>query len=209
MRKLIFLILIINCSQIYASVKIKNISLTAPDSNILYYGVDNEIEISSVNRLSMEIETKNLDVDFTSKNIIVRPKYNYGFATIIVKGGNRNAVKKIFRVELIPIPDYNIAGTMDTVIDKDKLISNPSINLWLPNCYLKAMPYAINGFEVSVLTKNELQPPFQQDSNIFSEEMLKFIRLLQAGDILYFDNVKVVSPDKNIRMIMSKKIIIK
>lgn len=212
MLKLIAIILFLPLT-IFSQVDLKNISLTNPDLAILYIGIHNEIELTGL--------------EYDSTYIV---KYTKGFARINDWGNgkfhvipriktkdtlylyrNDNLIfTKIFELKRLPDPIAQLGDITDTIATIKEILSNPNLNIILPNCYYK-MSFRIVKFR-ALLIQNSGDTLNEYKSNwscTLPRPLVFDIMYSNAGDRIVLYYITVRSADSCDRTLNQIRITIK
>lgn len=214
-----------------AQISIRNISLINPDTNILYTNCKNRIQISGVSDFNYELaslnhikgkdavqddledsqpEDNNLSsVNYDSEVSIIEIylKNENTMDSLYIKKNGKIIAKKYFQVISLEGPKCYVAETYNDMIPKAQLLKFPKLSLF-PNYSLYNSPYRISYSDVTIQRTDSEIFGLENHGEHFSSEFIEVIQTLKKGDIIYFENVKVVNPDQMSRNIGSRKIII-
>lgn len=210
MKPLITILLLSCVFQMTAQVKIRNLSLSKPDTNLLYYGIENKISIEGISKDSYSISLSNAHIDTSSGLYILRPKSADSivkFEIHILKG---KTISKSFKIKKIPDLSYMVAGTTSIVISKETLLQFPKVELVLPGSYYILPDYRIYSMDVAIARKNEDLFPVSMygSSGYFSVQLISEIKRMHSGDKIYLENIKCGCPDCRVRTLTGRVITI-
>jgi len=171
--------------NVFSQPEIKNISLTVPDSSILYIGIENKIEVTGIkDKPYLRLKS--------GKGEIIRHNLNPFLFLLTVTGKDSDVVElyennnlvftKTFSVRKLadPVPVF---GTLaDSVATVDEIILNPVINVLLPGCYYKHS-YRVIYFKATVLSSKGRVDVFDKEGgNRLTKDQLKSIKQLKKGN---------------------------
>lgn len=195
--KVILIIIFIFLHQcIIGQIKIQNLSLTKPDTAIIYVGIDNKIKVDGLN------DNHNTTLMFSGNNIVL-DKNGYaviraaivGKARMILKKEGKELFSKEYTIDLIPKAKTRFGLDEDTRMTFDNILRNNKLSLYLPNCYAK-LDYDILSFKLTIYSKEK---SITQEHDIEGDKIplhiIKFISQLQSGDKLHFKPLRVIGPE--------------
>lgn len=191
-----------------AQTSIKNISLTRPDTNLLYIGMRNVLSISGVDLKRCEVTATNSKIDTTGGIISIIPQYEEKYDTLTVISKNKVLIKKNYIILKLPNIDFKISNSRDSVIIKEVLISFPYMSAFLPYCLFKHS-YRITSFDLKIQRTNQREIFYKAISNKYTREMIDEIKSLKSGDKLFFNNIICGCPDCAQRNLGSRTIRLK
>jgi hypothetical protein len=178
----------------FGQIKIENLSLTKPDSNILYIGVDNKIQLLG------PVDSKMVVIVFSGKTIIS----NNGIFEIKVSApgksrlevfkNNKRIASREYIISRIPEPQCGLGYFHDTILQISQVLAIKKVNAFLPNCILNLQMPVIS-FDLEVIYNNGNRKSL---GTVYGNSLPSYeIFNLQVGDKLNFNNIRVGGPDDN------------
>lgn len=188
MKFFITILIILTSHLLSAQINLRNLSLTIPDSALLYYGLENKIEIlGTPYQASIKYTSTNSDIQVDSSRIIIVPK-KFGIDTIKVYNGKLKIFQKTFLIVKLETPVIQIANSIDSFLDKDRIIKIPYVSLKVPNCLYKFRTI-VYSYNLTILNKSQERIEFNMMNNEITMDALNVIQTLKHGDQLYFENI--------------------
>lgn len=175
----------------FSQIKLRNLSLTLPDTNLLYQNISNRIEVKGVENLDkIKVTSTKSEVMEYEGDFIFNPKH-LGIDTIQLFKGKTKIFENYFEVKEIDSPKVQIAGTFDTLISKERIIAAPFISVVMPNCFYKFFVY-ITAFEMTTSIKGRASMHFEMKQNKLSPEAIIEIKKMKSGDKIIFDGIRAI-----------------
>lgn len=195
-------------------IKPNQIAISAEKLNILYFGIDNPIEIAicDVNseNISATIDngtiTKESDVKWTVK---VKNVGKVHIKVFIDKGGKKTLyAERDFRVLKMPNPVVTIGGVKSGPIEKQKIMNQPHLKTVLEDFLFDNIKYSVTSF---TLTFNNGTAPkvFQCTGSKISAEALAVIQKAVPGNKIIISEIKAVGPDNLTRSLDVMNLVVK
>jgi hypothetical protein len=142
MKAAVLLNLLIFFSKLISQIELNNLSLYDSTKKILYVGTDNYIKIGTQSKgvkYALKTHSNQIsisDIHNEENSFFVYPKQN-GYDTLFVFQDKKCVSKEVFKIEKIE-PLVCILGknksNQRTITD---ILQNPTLNLYIPNSYLK------------------------------------------------------------------------
>ncbi len=178
--------------------------IAATKMNVLYIGVDNPVSytVSGVpsDKVSASITQGSLKRSGNEWVAVLNPNAK-GISTITVtaniEGQNRVMGTMDFRVKTIPDPVAKVAGKIGGRIDKATLSAQMAVIAAMENFDFD-LKFNVTEFTVSAVVKGFAQTKSTKGARI-SDEQKALLNSLTKGSKVYFEDIKVVGPDKKER----------
>lgn len=186
---LAFLLIWINST---AQLKILNHSLLPDSPDMLYTGVDNHISLTGekitprhmlVVKGAGSSVTKPRDGEY-----IVRVKQT-GICTLQVFYKQKKILEKEYTVDIPLAARVTFAGTLDTVIAKNKILYNPFFRTVIPGSHYR-VPNEVMSFTATFIYNNDIVVTTAMN-NALTREQLHHVQQLRSGDIIQFDQIRI------------------
>jgi hypothetical protein len=177
----------------FAQVKISCPKLTDPSAAIFYIGVDNPVTITGAEPPEKFQVTISGGASITmtgSNNYLVRATTTDS-VTVRVFRMNKQVLLRKFSCRVLPGPVTTIGGFLDSVFSKNKILSNPVLQVIQPGS-LYQMHFQIIAFNLICSDGSESE---SAGSGQFSQEQLSIIKSAESGSHLIFDNIRCIGPD--------------
>ncbi|MFI5218334.1 MAG: GldM family protein [Bacteroidia bacterium] len=211
MKRIITAFLFLIPWTLYAQPEIKNISLTTPDSAILYTGVENKMEVSGVSdKAYLRLKSGKGEVkrNTSSPSVFNVRVSNTGSDAIEVYESSKLVLTKPFEVRALADPVPMLAHFADSVA-VDSIVKYPTLNILLPGCYYKH-EYSILYFFPKVLYgKGKVEIFYKTHGNRLNDEQTKFIKRLKRGDKIVFTEIMVTCPGCQNRRLRDLTVVMK
>ena len=176
----------------FGQLKVINKDLIKPDSNLLYYSVQNHLAIVGLIELKeiKIVSSSNSEISIDNKEIIIRPRTKLGLDTLRFFKGKTVILSKVYKIDVLEDPISQLAFTSDTILFKNAIIANPILSVKLPNSIysIKSVVYA---FSCWIYRKNGQIFQFENDGGRLSNKIIASIQSLSPGDRLVFENIKI------------------
>jgi hypothetical protein len=174
--------------------------VSATKMNILYKGIDNPISIAVTNHPCSDIFVNVSNGIITGKgcDFSINPnKIGQLYITVmIIKGKDTITMeKKEFRVLSIPSPIATICSRFGKEIEKKYLLNCKGLNLIYENFDFICTDKIIQ-FNFNLYHNNCLKDKLKSNSSIFSNEILNVLKNVEEGDIVEFENIKIIKPSE-------------
>jgi hypothetical protein len=190
MKQFIAVLLISCIFQVNAQVRIRNLSLSKPDTNLAYYQLENRISIEGITKGTYSISVVNADLDTSDGLTVLKPHSTDSTVKLEIHTSKGKTFAKTFKVVRIPKLSYMVSGRMSNVISKETLLQFPKVELVHPNCCYIPPEYQIFNMDVAIARKGEPLIDLYCRSGNFSAQMIYEIKLMKPGDKLYLENIK-------------------
>lgn len=196
------LLLCLAC-RIEAQVKLINLSLTKPDSNVLFLDVDNRLKVTGTAAGPLTLASTNgigfdalPDNEFICRTHVLQPT--------IVKVFQKNKLiyEKNYRVDSIQRFRIQVGGIRSDTASVTEIIANKGLITINENPLFKS-PFTVVGFQITGTTSmgDTLFQKIASDANIFSVDQAINIRRLKKFNKLVFHDTRVIGPGSRIRVL--------
>jgi hypothetical protein len=185
------IVLIVMHLSAAGQVRIQNLSLTVPDSNLLYIGVSNKIKVSSNKYKDLRLEANGYRYTPNKDGTFDVFATSTGSVTLKVYNRSKLLTSRLFERKRIPDAFIGISLHRDTVVTKDAILSNPRITIRFPGCILKHTLRIIR-YSVSIESKiKSADSTFRVLGDFFPDDLLSRINQLESGATIRFENIRV------------------
>lgn len=170
---------------------IKNMSLVKPDSNILFYPIDNKIQVLGTNQKTHIISKNGSTItSYDSNTFRVTPK-TLKPDTLLVYAGKELLLKKIFIVDTIPNPGIQLGYIQHDTATVQEILANKVLHAMFKGSLLND-PIQVLGFSTTFIGPDDDMlniyiPPIE--GNMLSEEQLAIIKQLKKNSKILFDDI--------------------
>ncbi len=200
MFRLAFIILLLVNLTTFGQTSIQNISLTNPDLNIFYVGVDNIVEVKGLGRdTTIKIVSATGQVSKWSDKFIVR----HSFATndtLSIYVSDKLVAKKFYEIKKIGDPIVRLGNITDTTATIQEILSDKKINAVIPDCYYDHR-FRVLRFSIIITNNNGVQVFQQEDiqNNELPKKVSKLISKLHSGDKIKLTEITATCRDCALR----------
>jgi len=176
-------------------------SISADKMNVLYIGLQNPISISAAGvpaeQVSASITNGSITKTGAGKFSVTVSKP--GTATINVVANGKNIPGKEFRIKYIPDPVLKVGMSKGPYMKASEFKVQGGLRADLEDFLFEGVRYEVVSYRLYIDARGK--DPFEADANsaYFPSGALPIIRSIKAGDIVYFDNVRVKGPDGRVR----------
>ena len=187
--KVLLLIMLTMGKSGFSQINIVNKLLLSPDSNVLFLGVTNSIEVRNYKNLFFEIRAAKSPLSATPNSYVFEVRPNQpGWDTIYISDGTDVFFKKGFRIDYLPAPRAKL-GTLHTdSATSEEITINGWIVTFIPNCKCNTS-FAVISFQVEFEGDDVEQEPVKIEGDRLDVKTKKFIRTLKPGDVVYFNHI--------------------
>jgi gliding motility-associated protein GldM len=175
----------------------KDAVVAIPNMNILYFGIDNPVQIAvpGINSEKVSATVTNGSINKTSDGWVIRPSAASGTVNLSVLVNNQKVSEKIFRVKPIPAPHAVLAGKGVGLMSKNGIIEAGEIDTEMKD-FLWDIKFEIVSYTF-LYTENGNDIEISATGNKLTDEMKSIISNLQRGKNIVFKDIRAISPDNN------------
>lgn len=182
------------------------LTVSATKMNVFYVGVDNSVSISVAGipkeKLQARISCGSLIQGKDNNDWVARVPANCKEATIsvdaLLDGVKKTIGSETFRVKQLPNPSAVIANQNGGFIDREVILRAGSIIPKMPEDFEFEFQFKIESFQLNLQRGfNQLQ--FKSANEKLTDEMRQEIRRTNRGQVLVFDNIIALGPDRSPR----------
>jgi len=187
-----------NSATYVASVEIQKM-------NILYIGVDNPVTVAvaGVSTGKVRLESDALKIEEVNVGQYILKATKPGKATLNIFANNELVSEKIYRVKRIPDPVARLGNSSGGRMSAGFVHKSEGLMAYL-HCFDFDARCAIRSFHVTLVREGADPIEMINTAAKFNSNTKKLMESVQAGDVIYFDNVKCQCPgDKASRAINS------
>lgn len=190
---IVFVLLLFCSCHLTAQIRLRNISLTKPDSSILYLEVDNKLVFDiPVDPKAITIKSTKSKIVLSDSILIVAADY-LGNDTITVYQGKKQILQQVFMVADLCPGKVKVSNTYDTVISKEQLLAFPTLSIGAPGCLFKPKYYIIDFF-VTFYHNGKIVYKYLNTSDKINASGIEQIMMLERGDKIVFEGVRCGCP---------------
>ena len=187
------------------SVGASTTSISADKMNVLYIGLQNPISISAggvpAEKVSAGINNGSMTKTAAGKYSVTVTKP--GTAMITVNGDIDGKVKalgsKEFRIKYIPDPVLKVGMSKGPFMKAAEFKVQGGLRADLEDFLFDGVRYEVVSYRIGIDAKGKDYAEGEANSAYFPNSVMPVIRSLRAGDIVYFDNIRVKGPDGRVR----------
>ena len=214
MRKQIFLIPLLLPLFSYSQVNIINRSLIDSNLNIVYIGVDNEIELTGLKSFdNLSFSTTNGRLIELAQNRYILNFFEKGECILSLKKKEKLIAQKTFKAAVIPDPHPRFSSQYDSISKKggytyyisyNNLIKDPVFRVEAPNCYFR-QPWKILSYRITLedtLSSNGSTTELVVPGAELNEEQIQIIKKYGGNTFMVIDQIRVEGPDSRKRQLI-------
>lgn len=213
--KIIFLAMcIFICGLLRSQTNIINRSLTDSTVAILYTRVDNRMKITGERDTTamghLSINGGNGTITKAGRDEYIVSVRKTGSCTLLYTEYGKKVFEKKFKIDSVENVVASINGLHNTSVSVSKILENPFIKLFSPGTYFRPDASVVSfnaNFILDIDSTSTTTIPAAGEH--FSPEQIKWIKQLQKDDFIYFDGIRVVRPEPDIRVITLRSFWIK
>lgn len=199
-RLIIITLTLINMTAI-AQTNIQNVSLTNPDSNILYIGVDNIIKVVGLDTdTTIKLVSTTGKISKWSGKFILRHTFAKSDTLWVYSSNNKILSSKVYDIKVIGNPVARLGHITDTITTVQEILTDTKINVVIPDCYYDHH-FRVISFSVSVT--NNIGDQILKQENILNNQLpdkfSKKINKLKSGDRIILSEITATCPDCALR----------
>jgi GldM C-terminal domain len=168
-----------------------NTSLKTRDTAILYLGVENNLLVLPSDKITyFNVKVNGTPLKRIDSFYVYQPSQK-GTDTIQVYRHSTLVNSKIFKVDTISDPKLYVANSTLRQLKKSELLQSPYLVFKRTNCYYNAN-CIVWSFECVIQNRSKGSRYFEGGRyGKFTDEMIKEIKILNSGDIIKFDRIRV------------------
>ena len=185
----------------YGSYRVAQGSVVVSPTKMLfmYQTLENPIEVLApgTNREDISISVSNGTFTGSSGSYICRPTDLKDCIVSVYdnSGGSRRKIgEELFRVDAPPPPEASLAGKRFGAVTRNELQRELGIEVAAPDWFKFDIEYTITGMTFVNIVGNQAQR-MNATNGDFTQEMRDAMNLMPSGNLLQFENIKVVGPD--------------
>jgi len=189
------LVLSLSPAAIFAQIDIFNNSLTEPEVNVLYRGVENEMRITGVECDSTLMLTSTTGEVRPSRradhcSFTIYPNFCLKNDTLRVFRGDTLLFFKIYEYRSVGRPDVRYGTHQDTLLTVEEVLSDPSFYVVIPGCYYRHNS-RVRSFRVSLFHANgdTIELFDQTNGRQLTNQQINAISALNPGDVIWFTDL--------------------
>jgi hypothetical protein len=188
-------LLILLADRAISQTDIINKTLVVPDSNVLFVGVPNSIQLINYKNPFFEIRASNSILRATSNSFVyeISPA-RIGWDTIFILDDGHVLLKKVFRIDPIPAVQAKLGTLKTDEATQEEIVINSWIELFVPNCKCTTR-FSVASFEVSFDGDDVPQNTIKIEGDRLTIAVRKMIMALKSGDTVYFDHIVAKNDD--------------
>jgi len=193
-----------------AQTSIQNISLTNPDLNILYVGVDNIVEVKGLDTdTTIKIVSATGQVTKWLNKFVVRQSLATS-DTLSVYLSDKLIETRIYDIKKIGNPVAQLGNITDTTATIQEILSETKINAVIPDCYYDHR-FRVIRFSILITDSNHVQLFRQEDisNNQLSEKTINSISKLKSSDRITLTEITATCRDCALRRLNNIALTIK
>jgi hypothetical protein len=196
---------------VLAQTDIINRSLTRPELNILYLGIDNIVEIISEKvELSYKIiSSTSIDSKLTSNKYIIKTSSALNDTLKLYKGSDL-ILTKVFEVKELGDPIGQLGNLRDTLASTQEILTYTTLKVVIPNCYL-LHGFTIRSFKVKISNRQggDIINFGEILGNQVPFDFKNYASKLKKGDKVIFTEITATCPECQLRRLNDLTITIK
>ncbi|MEQ1734336.1 MAG: hypothetical protein ABL940_11735, partial [Bacteroidia bacterium] len=131
--------------------------------------------------------------DYPQKGKFSMSYQKAGIDTLRLYKKSKLILEKIYTVDRFGDLKIELGTIKDTTATVAEILANPVLNADIPNCYYN-FGIRVISFEMSFITDNNGVAKITLDptaGNELHDELIEVIKILNKGDKLFFDNIKI------------------
>ena len=195
LRPLIFILIVLLFKNSFSQTNIINKTLLVPDSNFLYLGITNSIEIINNKNPFFEIRSASRNLSSTRNSYVfdLRPT-RLGWDTVFILDGNEILFQKAFKIVPLPSMEAKLGTLRVEEATQEEIYINGWLVLMIPNCTCTPA-YGVTSFEVGFDSEEVNEDVLKIEGDRLTTKARKIIKSLASGDVVYFEHIIAKDPD--------------
>lgn len=170
----------------------RNLSLSNPEKNIVYIGVNNQIVVAGMKAPVPVDYMREYEIrDLEGETFILIPAAtgNFRFHYTDV---NDQAQTVYFEVRKVPLPEIKLAGIYQDTYTIQEILDNPRLVIVcdVPDTYLN---YEVVSYLVA-FNMNGSYIKYRATGSDLPQDFLQILPLMPSGTKIYFDEIRVKMP---------------
>jgi hypothetical protein len=185
-----------------SQVTLRSLTVSHPDSNVVFIGIDNYLEVSTTDtkkdiRLYASKESVSVSKVSNTKFLIrvstvgnsIFEVYDYS------KSPRQLLLTKTFTSQVLPDPEARIGYTKDSSLTNSEILANPLLHVVFPSSGYKNSS-AVQSFKLTIFYADKATRAFSLTvGNRLTDQQINAIRELSNGDKLVFEELVVTCPN--------------
>lgn len=179
------------------------ITVSLPKMNVLYIGVDNEVEISVPGK-----KPEDIVVDFEGEGSITKASDWHYVARVKTPGQCQILISQIiagvkvplqkapFKIKQVPDPQATLGGMLRGGTASTEKILNMKSVVPMLLLFEYDVNFQVRSFSVSVVSNGKVKTA-QTKGSVYSKEMKSLISDAKPGDLVFVKDIVVEWPDKS------------
>lgn len=201
MRKLILSLALLLSQNLFGQISIRNMSLSNPDSAVIYVGVPNLIQIKGTDKAVTLVAVRSEILDTPGLNVFsVRPYSGNNSETFKVYLNKKLLITKVFQINPTPEPSPQLGNLAKTIASTQEIIANGGLKVAFQNSNYRG-DFFVQSFVIHVLSPAgaTLFSSVESDRGLFSSAQTDIIKSLKSGSKIIFDDILIITPSSQVR----------
>jgi len=186
-----------------------SVTISPTKMNVFYLNIPNPISVSvpGVPTANINASMTNGRIEKTADGWFVYPakedingKNTQVLVDANIDGKSRRMGAMTFRVKRVPDPVAQIAEKNGGILRKEDLLAEQGIFAALVDFDFD-LKFKVTQFDVTITGAGGFNNTWSSKNNMFTADMRKQFGALQAGSIIYFDNISAHGDDKTDRVL--------
>ncbi len=175
---------------------IQNLSLTKPDTNILYVGMENRLKVLGLKDYSnIKLICGGVPYPVDSEGNVVLLVGAIGKGHLQLFRNSKAFLSKEYDFKFLPRPKSSLTFFTDTTLSVNTIRANPKVIVYLPECVAK-LNYRVAAFKLDLIDKyGSIRESFEIQGDQIPLNILEKLSGLESGDKLRFFQLRVQGPD--------------
>ena len=188
-KPLLCLLVVLLFKSSFSQTNIINKTLLVPDSNVLYLGITNTIEIINNKNPFFEIRSASRSLSSTRNSYLfeLRPS-RLGWDTVFILDGNEILFQKAFKIVTLPSIEAKLGTLRVEEATQEEIYINGWLVLMIPNCTCTPA-YTVTSFEVDFESEEVNADVLKIEGDRLTTKARKIIKSLASGDVVYFEHI--------------------
>lgn len=197
MRHILIIIFLVSTTLAFAQARFSNNSSLIPTSKELYLFVENYIKIEGINNSA---KNQRISVSHGRAEKIEDRGYRIWVTsekedTVMFFINNKLVISEVFSVKKVPYPIARLSNSLDTVLTPAHIFLNPFVSVIIPGCNFRHNAKVMSFLASFIASNGDTNAELSQNDFLLSENQIKEIKKLKAGDKIHFSDIRYTTPD--------------
>lgn len=174
-----------------------NTTLVDPESNVAFIGIENVFKATFAAHGDYEVKSNLCEIQKSNKpNQFIEKPHAVGVDTFSIIQNGKTIFEKTIKLAYLPLPKTVLGSLDEKTASAEDIIAARDLQVKITNCQcIPAMK--VRGYTLNIKRKNtgKSDTDIMVEGNTLLQHCIDAIRLLSAGDVVTFDQIKAKDAD--------------